>query len=245
MIDTDAAKSLQNYARLAGFMYLFGIATYMSGDFIVSKFIVPDNFAATAQNIIASDRLCRIGLSLELITSWGTILLAGACYALLKAVDANLALFALMWRVAEATLGGLASINRFAAIENYAGGANGLGINAQQALGKLITAGNVAIFNVSGAFFSAGSLIFFYLLFKSRFIPRALSALGIFASLCIAVMAFATLILTKLPPEMEWGWAPIFAAEISTGLWLFVAGANVKHWNKRVPIAALNVSAQL
>ena len=99
MIDEE---SLRGYARLAGFLYLFVIVAYDAGDyFAVSPQIVSGNFARTAQNVTATETLYRVGLASEFVASWMTIPLAGALYCLLKGVNANVALFALLFDVAD------------------------------------------------------------------------------------------------------------------------------------------------
>jgi hypothetical protein len=189
-----ADRSLIVYGRVAGFMYLFVIAAYMAGFAIVFHLIVPGSFAETARNITASERLCRIGLSSQLAASWTTILLGGAFYALLRTVDQNLALLALLWRVGEATIGGVISIFSFQALSIYTGRVSAFAVAERQALVSLILRGYAIGFYIAVIYFSLGSIIFFYLLLKSRFIPRMLSVFGIFASVLLPILGFASLI---------------------------------------------------
>lgn len=226
---------LRRYARLAGFMYLFVMASFLSGFAILSRFVVPGDFAATTRSIAASEWIYRCGLSGLLIGSWTTILLAGAFYVLLRQVDSNLALFALLWRVGEAVLGGVAVFFPFMALTVHTGGTSAFRTSELQALVRLVSHGYVVGFNVSLVYFSMGSMIFFYLLLKSRFIPRILSALGMLASGHITIVAFANLIVPSRAVGLSfgWEWAPMFVAEIATGLWLLVAGPNLAHGTNR------------
>jgi len=233
-MDSAAAdKSLLVYARIAGFMYLFVMAAFLAGFGIAYHLIVPGNFTETARNIIASERLCRVGLSSQLIASWTTILLAGAFYALLRTVHNNLALFALLWRVAEAVVGGVITIFSFMALSIYTGRVSAFGLAERQALVNLLLRGYTVGFYIAVIYFSLGSIIFFYLLLESRFIPRILSAFGIVASVLIPILGFASLIFPERAPALTLGWAPMFIAEIATGLWLLIAGANLTYWNNR------------
>jgi hypothetical protein len=226
-------KSQGKYARLAGFMFLFGVAAYMSGHTITSRFAVPDDFAATGQKLAVSYALYRVGLALMLVTSWGTILLAGALYALLKPVDPVLALLALLWRVGETILGAMAVVIRFVRLENHVAAARGGDVDGRRSLGKLIDAGFLSTFNVATLFFTAGSTLFFYLLLRTRFLPRALSAFGLVSSILLATLAAANLILPKLPPQAEYLGMPMLVAEIAAGFWLLFAGVNPKHGSDR------------
>jgi hypothetical protein len=51
-----------------------------------------------------------------------------------------------------------------------------------QTLVDLARAAGVAVYNTSAICFSIGSLLFFYLFYTSRYIPRTLSAIGIWLS---------------------------------------------------------------
>lgn len=218
-------------------MYLLVIALYMAGDTIVAQFHVAGDLAQTAANVRAGEIAYRAGLSLQLLSSVTTILLGGAFYALLRPVDANLALFALCWRVAEAAMGGLGSTIRFTGLENFVS-ANGTWDEAtRRSIRELLGAGHDASFFISVIFFSFGSITFFYLLLRSRFIPRALAVLGLLASVSVTSLGFANLVTPELPAAADYGWALIFAAEIATGLWLLIRGANFAHWTSGDPPA--------
>ena len=233
---------LRRYARIAGFLYLFVMASFLSGFAILSRFAVAGDFAATTHRIAASEWLYRCGLSSLLFASWTTILLAGAFYVLLEPVDRHLALFALLWRVGEAVLGGVAVFFPFMALAIRTGAPSAVRIGEPEALVGWISHGYVIGFNISLIYFSMGSILFFYLLLKSRFIPRILSVLGVLASGCVTIVGFANLIVPARAAALSfgWEWAPIFAAEIATGLWLLFAGPNLRHWTHRHqdPLAA-------
>jgi len=227
MANIDPNRSLQGYARLAGFMYLIILAFYISGDAITSAMHVSGDFAATAQNITESEHIYRAGLSGELISSLMTILLGGALYVVLKSVDANLALFALLWRVAEAVFGGMTAIIKFTSVKNYTDSTGILGSESREAVARLLSSAGGTSFYIAVIFFSIGSIVFFYLFFKSRLIPRMLSCFGIIASFTVPMLAFSNLIIPGFSSALNYGWALIFIAEIGTGLWLLIRGVEV------------------
>lgn len=221
------------YARIAGFMFLFVTAVHLAGLAITSQLIVPGDFAATAQHITASEQVYRAGLLLQLIPSCAAVLLAGALYALLVTVDSHLALFALIWRAASAVFGGIAVLFSFAAVKIYTGAAPALSPGEREGLAALLSRGHTVGIDISAVFFSVSSLIYFCLLFRSRFVPRALSLLGILASLLFPLISFAMLIVPDQAATLQLGWAPMLAAETLTGLWLLFIGASLKHWSSR------------
>ncbi|PYQ56894.1 MAG: DUF4386 domain-containing protein, partial [Acidobacteria bacterium] len=77
-------------------------------------------------------------------------------------------------------------------------------------------------------FFSIGSLLFFYLFFKSTYIPRILSAFGVFASVVVTIMCFGSLIFPERESTLQYGWAPMAVAEVTTGLWLMLFAVKTR-----------------
>ena len=86
-------NSRKKTARMAGFLYLMFLVTLVfAEDAVRSKLIVFGDGAATANNIMASERLFRIGFMSDLLSAVFFLLSAWALYVLLKPVDKNLAL---------------------------------------------------------------------------------------------------------------------------------------------------------
>jgi hypothetical protein len=237
--------SLNAYARLGGFMYLFVLGTYIVADFLMGGFPVGGDFARASAAIQTDEPYYRTIIALQLTSSLSTIILGGAFYVLLKPIDANLALFALLWRVVETMVGGLAVVFRLMTLNLYGGAASAFGINQQAALAAMVAQGTRASFPVSTAYFSFGSTLIFYLLLKSRFIPPIFAWLGLVASVVVAFMSFATIIAPQQSSRFELLWAPIFLAEIATGVWLLVKGANFELWNSRNEFGAEQIKTGL
>jgi hypothetical protein len=83
-------------------------------------------------------------------------------------------------------------------------------------------------YDISAIFFSVGSTLFFYLFFKSRYIPRILSAFGVFASVIVTIICFGSLILPEYASTLQYGWVPIAIAETITGIWLMIFAVNAQ-----------------
>jgi hypothetical protein len=226
MTSSDTEKSQIVYARLAGFMFLFVIVAGLSGIFIANRFAVPGNFAETAHRIVGSELLYRIGLSSGLLSSLCTVFLAMGLYVAVKPIDNNLALLALLFRLAEATLGGVLSILSFSELKLYidADYTNAFAANQLSVLVHL----HSGAYNIGAICFGIGSILFFYLFLKSTYIPKVLSALGLFASVLMLIVCFASLISPQHAKMLQLGWSPMFVAEISVGLWLLFKGVNVR-----------------
>src|SRR5207245_4325492 len=169
MTSSEIDRSQIRYARLAGFMYLFVDAAYLLGFYIVFRFQVPGNFAETAHRIMGSELLYRIGLSSLLIGGLCTVFLAMGLYVVVKPIDNNLALLALVFRLVEATLFGVVTIFNFMVLNLYIGADYMHAFDANQ-LSVLVNLHSVALsagFNIAAIFFSIASMLFFYLFFIS------------------------------------------------------------------------------
>lgn len=225
MTSTDIDKSQIAYARLAGFMFLFVIAADLLSMFITSRFDVPGNFAETAHRMMASEMLYRIGLCSGLIGSLCTVFLAIGLYVAVKPLDNNLALLALVFRLAEATLGGVLNIFSFIVLKLYIGAdyRNAFDANQLSALVHLSPGSDIV-----AIFFGMGSIFFFHLFFRSTYIPKVLSVLGLFASVLVPIVCFGGLISPQHAKMLQLGWLPMAVAEISVGLWLLIKGVNVR-----------------
>jgi hypothetical protein len=235
--DGSTERTQRIYARVAGFLYLWLIIADLVGLLTISHIVGSGTFAETTKRIVASEHLYRVALSSELIESVSAVLLAFALYVTLKPVDKLLAQIALYWRLGESFMGGVMSVFSFLTLRVYnpRQSFGVLGTDQSQALVGLTHHGASVAYDISGIFFSVGSTLFFYLFFKSRYIPRILSAFGVFASLIVTIICFGGLIFPEHAATLQYGWVPIAVAEITTGFWLMLfavkaqAGSRVPH----------------
>jgi hypothetical protein len=202
---------------MAAFVAPFVIADALSAD---------GDFARTARSIMASEFLYRLAIAMTLLGVIGIVLLSGALYALLRHVDPNLAAIALSLRVVEAVFMGLGAMLRFPALDNYAAAVRGETGRAalHQLVFSAVNAGSVIAF----ACLSVGSALYFFLLFRARFIPRLLAGFGMLASMLLGALAFALILIPKQLEGLEMiGMLPLGIVEVTTGFWLLIAGANL------------------
>ena len=123
-----ADQSPRKTARMAGFFYLIFILTTVLAIVCSRKFIVSGDAAATANNIMASESLFRIGFVTESsICSVFLLLAAWALYVLLKPVNKNLALLFLLLNLGGVAVECLNALNLFAALQ-FLSGANYLNV---------------------------------------------------------------------------------------------------------------------
>lgn len=86
-------------AEVAGFAYLFAFASVVFAQFrIHDRLIIEGHATETARNILAHERLFRIGIACDLINCVGVVELLAALYVVLEPVNRGLALLAAFWR---------------------------------------------------------------------------------------------------------------------------------------------------
>lgn len=224
MEDSSTVRTQRIYARVAGFLFLWLIITGLAGALTTSHIVGSGTFAETAKRVVASERLYRVALSSALIETLSALLLGFALYVTLKPVDKLLAQMAMYWRLGESFIGCVGMIFGFARLHLYTSSQSigALGADQSQALVDLTRHAGVAVYNISAIFFSIGSIVFFYLFFKSRYIPRILSAFGVFASVLVTIICFGSLIFPEHAATLQYGWAPMAIAEVATGIWLML-----------------------
>lgn len=143
------------------------------------------------------------------IVSLGSVVLAFALYATLKPVNSLLAQLAMIFSLADAFLALVVRMSSFVTAHLYTSpqtaGASAL---SAQVLVDLMRRVSGATENIGGICFGAGSLLFFCLFFKSRYIPRTLSLLGVFAAAIWTSLYFANLIFPERHSFIPGHWLP-------------------------------------
>ena len=101
-----------------------------------------------------------------------------------------------------------------------------------QALVGLFLGVQSAATSILIVFISLGTIVFCYLFFKSKYIPRILAVFGIFS---FSLMLYPLVaILFPIPVELQIVFhVPGILFEVIIGLWLLIKGVNVEHWEKR------------
>jgi len=217
-------RTQRAWARLAGFLFLWLIITGLAGALTTSRIAGSGTFAETAKRITASERLYRIALCGELIETLSALLLAFALYVTLKPVNKLLAQIAMYWRLGESLIGcvgmifGFMELNLYTSPQSIKGAEN----DHSQVLADLLHQANIATYNISALCFSIGSLLFFYLFYRSGYISKILSAFGVVASVIVTMMCLGNLIFPERAGILMYCWAPMAIAEVTTGFWLML-----------------------
>jgi hypothetical protein len=230
---TNSEQSQLRYARLAGLMYILIIAIYILSIQITSRIELPGNPIETAHRIVDSELLYRAGLSLGVLNTFFAVLLAFGLYFTLKPVNNNLALLAFIFELIYVTIGAALNVFDFVFMKLQMGAYSTPALDPKQlaSLANLHTFVSSVELNITCIIYGAGSILFFYLFLKSNYIPKFLSAFGLFSSILVPIMGFVFLILPQPAKTLQLGWVPIFITEIVGGLWLLIKGVNLTREN--------------
>ena len=83
-------ESQRKAARVVGAMYLFGFVAVFDEVYVRGRLIVGNNAEETARNIMAHERLFRLGIAIDLIEMASMVVLLTALYVVLKPVTKTL-----------------------------------------------------------------------------------------------------------------------------------------------------------
>ena len=219
-----ADLSPRKTARIAGLFYLIFILTTVLASAIRGRFIVSGDVVATANNIVASQTLFRVGFVTELVSAVFFVLAAWALYVLLKPVNKNLALLFLLLNLGGVAVECINALNLFAALQ-FLSGANYLtAFQTSQLQAMAMSFLNLYTngFLIAQIYFSAWLLPLGYLIYKSHFLPKFLGILLIldfFGNMSWFLQGFLLPDYTILAYP---GNAISFVAEFSLTVWLLI-----------------------
>ena len=219
-------------SRIAGFTFLFYIAAGLTDMFLFNSATRAEGTAAKLALIAQHATTVRVTVLLGLLECFCALVLAVTLYAITRDVDPDLALLAMICRVAEGVGGAsLATPLGLLWLATSGPGVNTLDPSAVNTLGTFLLKGSG--FGSAAAFFAVGSTIFCCLFLRGRIIPVALAWLGVFASVLVVVLFPAQLAGFLKGPLTEFMWIPMLVFEVAIAFWLMIKGA--------APARALNV----
>jgi hypothetical protein len=222
-------NSIKKTARIAGMLYLVnGLTGFFGIVYVPSRLVVSGNAAATAQNILASERLFRLGIASELICAVEFIFLLLVLYRLLGGVDRTHASLMLILGLAFVPLMCLSVLNEIAALTLLRGGdfLSALGQPQREAMAMLFLDMHRYGYVIGWIF---GPWLFFFglLVFKSGFLPRVLGALLIAACFGYLADSLTPLLLPDFAILVgRIASIPLTLGEPAIILWFLIRGAK-------------------
>jgi hypothetical protein len=219
----------KNLGRFAGLLYvLTSIVGFFAMGYVPGKLIVHGNAAATANSIVASETLFRLGIAAQLIGMAGFIFVALALYDLLKGVNRQHASAMVLLIVVSVPIVFANELNSIAAVL-LVRGADFLAIIDQpqrEALAMLFLTLHSQGIVVAELFWGLWLFPLALLVYRSRFLPRFLGvwlALGGFAWV---ILSLASVLAPEYQGKLYTYAQPAIVGEIAFMLWLLIKGAR-------------------
>jgi hypothetical protein len=198
---------------------------------IQDRLIVDPSAADSLHNVLAHERMFRVGIACDLFYCLGTIVLLVALYVILRAVNQGLALFAALARLAYAFAWMLMTVNLLDALRLMHEATE---VQSWEAAGvvRLATFYLRARFDqyyVGLLFCGIASAVCGYLWFRSEYIPRPLAVFGVVASAFCAVCTTVFLIAPNFATTVNLWWfdTPMGIFDLATSFWLLFRGLRV------------------
>jgi hypothetical protein len=229
-------KSINKIARIAGVLTLLIVVfAPFSMIYVPTTLVVPGDAAVTANNIMASEGLFRLGVASDSIVFLIEIVLTVLLYVLLKPVNKTLSLIAAFSRLAMTVIQGMNLLNHFIVLLLLSG-AGYLTIFAPdqlQALVMLFLNAHESVVLIWGLFFGLHLLVFGYLVYKSGYLPKFLGILLLIVAFCYLIQDFGNMLFPQYRALFT-SIGSLAFLEIIFPLWLLIKGVNVEQWQKRV-----------
>jgi len=233
--------SPQTYARIGGILYLYIIVAAGFGELIArGRLIVWGDAAATANNILGSETLFRLGLAAEMLTCVCDVALAMILYVLLRPVSRNMALLAAFLRLTFVAIYGVSKLFEIAALVALGRVDYLKGFEPQQlhTLAYMSLRVHSYGYGVSLLFFGFCCVLFGYLIHKSGYLPGIVGVLLAIGGLGYVCFSLAQMQAPAFAAKFLFPWImlPAFAAELGLCLWLLVKGVDIPKWQERTEV---------
>ena len=218
-------NSVNNTSRVLGVAFLLQAVTSLASGLILRLALtVPGNISETMVTIANNAWLMRVNILGEMLTALGIIFLGAVLFVTLRSQGENLALVGLGFYILVAVLVAVSRIAAFSLLrisQEYVTAGHPANL---QMLGNLaLESMNFAYSALLMLAFCLGAIPFYYLLYKSSIIPRALSLWGLItvfpclAGTLLVIFGYEVPFLVYLP------YAPF---EFAVGVWILVKGIS-------------------
>ena len=216
-------------ARVGGVFYLIIIAFALFAYIHVrGHLIVSGNMAQTATNIVAHEKLYRLGFSAAVVVVVCNLPLGWILFELLKVVNSRLALLALLFITVAAPIEAMNTFNYIEPLFTFTLPEYRSAFSASeiQALARGPIRMFGYLFSVSLTFFGVFCVLIGFLIFRSRFLPAILGLMMMAAGVTYWINSFSLFLALPIPdlPRVT------LVAELSLALWLLIVGVNEAKW---------------
>jgi hypothetical protein len=215
-------NTINKTSRILGFAFLFQFVTsFSSGVFLKSAWFVAGNMSKTMLKIASNPLPFRANILLDMLTALGVTFLGIILFLTLRKENEKIALTAMAFYILEGALLAASRMEAFSLLHlshEYAAG--------QPA--NLLVMGNLAYESMDFAgltlhmlAFCPGGILFYYLLYKTGVVPRALSLWGLITVFPMLVGTVTEILGYNIPSYFYYPYIPF---ELVIGVWILVKG---------------------
>jgi len=209
-------------ARIVGALFLFSNVTFMLGAVV---FVEPILSAADYLTLVSANRTqVVLGVLLELINGIAYLGIAVLMFPILKQRFESMALGYAGFRIIEFVMQTLSDINPLSLLTLSEGfvSAGSPEASSFQALGTLLLAERHWAFQMVSITLGLGALMFYYMLYQSKLIPRFISIWGLIGAAVVLANTLFDMFGLSVP---NLG-VLMLLNELFLGVWLIVKGFN-------------------
>ncbi len=215
-------KAVSKTFKVLGIAFLFQFVTSFTSSAILKKaWFVPGNIGETMLWIANNPWHMRTTILLDMLTALGVIFLGAILFLTLRKQNEKMALIALGFYILEGALLATSRTEAFSLLrisQEYAIAANpALQMMGQVAYESMDYIGNT----LHMLAFCPGGILFYFLLYRSRLVPAALSLWGLVATFPMLVGTLAQIFGYTIPFAF---YVPYVPFELVIGIWILVKG---------------------
>jgi hypothetical protein len=211
--------SSQKESRILGCAFLLQALTSLISGTVFSKPLAAEDGIVNLASIADNPLLLKLNILGQTIPAAGIVFLGAVLFSMLKGRNEKAALTAFGIYILEASLLAVCEIADFSLLcisREYAASGRP---DILQTLGNLMYKSMKYGQELSMAAFCIGAMLFYYLLYKSRIVPRGLSLWGLLAVLPCLIATVSAIFDTELP---FWVYLPYVPFEFFIGVWILV-----------------------
>ena len=217
-------NTVSKTSRVLGIAFLLQFVTsFASAMFLRATWFVTGNMSETLVKIANNALMLRVNILFDMLTALGVIFLGAILFITVRKQNEKMALTALGFYILEAALLAVSRLEAFSLLrisQEYATAVNSA---------YLQTLGNLAYESMSYGYTllmlpcTLGAILFYYLLYKSGIVPRALSLWGLITVFPMLIGTLTQIFGYTIPFIF---YVPYVPFELVIAIWILIKGTK-------------------
>jgi hypothetical protein len=220
-------NTVNKTSRILGVAFLLQyITSVINGFFLQPALTVPGDISESMIRIANNPSLIKVYILVEMLSALGIIFLGAILFLTLREQNEKMALVALGFYILEAVLGVIGKSQAFSLLrisQEYV--TTGHPVYLQTMANLTLESMDFVGTTLLMLAFCPGAILFYYLLYKSRIVPRVLSLWGL---ITVVPMLIAILLFLFDVQVSELILLPYFPFEGVIAIWILVKGIRPK-----------------